>query len=134
MKQIDLSYIDNGAHNGVNNGFCINSCWPNSNSITTGTLEYVRYGTKWFLSRFVEFRSADINTTTSTTHDLCYHNTLNVQTFIDLAEDLPDANQYTFANSAWNKLNIGSTNYNDYVKIPQSIRDKITAKGWILAI
>lgn len=134
LKQIDLSYLDSGTYNVFNPSFQSSDAWPNNNSTTAGTLEYIRYGTKWFLQRFVEFRSPDTGTTGNVTHDLCYHNTLNAQTFIDLAEDLPDANQYTFANSDWSKLNIGSVNYNDYVKIPQSVRDKITAKGWILSI
>lgn len=133
LKTLDLTYVDSGTWEQFPVNFSAADVWPNNNSTTNGTLEYVRYGTKWFLHRFVEFRH-DTSSTENATHDLCKHNTLNAQTFIDLAEDLPDASQYTFANSAWNALSVGDTNYNDYTKFPQSVRDKITAKGWIVQI
>lgn len=60
--------------------------------------------------------------------------TLNAQTFVDLAEDLPDISGRTFTSTKNNTLNFGSENYNDYAKIPQSVRNKIETKGWVINV
>ena len=48
--------------------------------------------------------------------------------YIDLAEDLPNIQDLNISDA--NKtINIGE-NWNNFTKFPQTLRDKITAKGW----
>lgn len=131
LIEIDLSFI----HPYVSETSRLTSpgetSWPYNNSDTTtnSVLRYVRYGTHYFDGNVANW----IGSNAVEKHLLCRLPSLNAQTFIDLAEDLPDVNGIITIDSC-RTLCFGVTNYNDYTKFPQSVRDKITAKGWILSI
>ena len=55
---------------------------------------------------------------------------MNAKHYVDLAEDLPDITSLEITTKA-KTLTIG-TNYNDFTKFPQTVRDKILAKGWLI--
>ena len=48
--------------------------------------------------------------------------------YIDLAEDLPNIKDLNI-NDDYKTINIGE-NWNNLTKFPQTLRDKITEKGW----
>lgn len=105
------------------------SSWISNSQLTS--IEYVKYGPNYFQSQIEK----DWTTSGSYTPiPIATQATLNAQTFIDLAEDLPDISGRTFTSTKNNTLNFGQTNYNDYEKIPKTVRDKIEAKGWVLSI
>ena len=55
---------------------------------------------------------------------------MNAKHYVDLAEDLPDITSLDLTEQG-KKLIIG-TNYNNFTKFPQTVRDKILAKGWLI--
>ena len=55
---------------------------------------------------------------------------MNAKHYVDLAEDLPDITSLDLTQKA-KTLTIGN-NYNDFTKFPQTVRDKILAKGWLI--
>ena len=129
LKSIDLSFVKVKSYTG---GFMqFEKLWPfdNNDAATGAVLEYVRYGTDWFdglvANRWPNTLNKDV---------LCKLPSLNAQTFVDLAEDLPDISLNSEISNYSKTLCFGQTNFNDYTKFPQSVRDKITAKGWIIAI
>lgn len=145
LKSIDLSFIDT-----TPGYFRKDSAIPNtlgyfyiySDSINKQeknfikntqltSIEYVRYGKNYFNSQIEIDWSTKSNMRPL---PIATQATLNSQTFVDLAEDLPDISGRTFNSTLNNTLNFDSTIYNDYTKFPQSVRDKITAKGWIIQI
>lgn len=116
---IDLSCITLGYFtNGVN--------YLGSSSYTftgiTSNVEYIRYGSGWFRNTLQNIKDTDI----------CREANLNVQHYIDLAEDIPDITNVNITNDITKTLKVGP-NYNDYIKFPQTLRDKIIAKGWLIA-
>ena len=55
---------------------------------------------------------------------------MNAKHYVDLAEDLPDITSLNLTEQG-KTISIG-TNYNDFTKFPQTVRDKILAKGWLI--
>lgn len=87
---------------------------------TNTAVTYIKYGKGWFGTTVVNAQATQICTQTS----------LNAQHYIDLAEDLPDISTLGI-NDNYRTLTIGE-NYNDFTKFPQTVRDKILAKGWLI--
>ena len=114
LSCITLGYFTNGA----------NYLGSSSNTFIgiTSNVEYIRYGSGWFRATLQNIKDTNI----------CKEANLNTQHYIDLAEDIPDITGSGITNDITRTLKIGS-NYNDYTKFPQTLRDKIIAKGWIIA-
>ena len=55
---------------------------------------------------------------------------MNAKHYVDLAEDLPDITSLDLTEKG-KTLIIGS-NFNNYDKFPQTVRNKILAKGWLI--
>lgn len=140
LKNIDLSFLDTTPGDVYKEGTYVTvyyhaknnkdeNKWVNNQQMP---LEYIKYGPNYFWSQI----ETDWTQTPTDRHPLpiATQATLNAQTFVDLAEDLPDISGRTFTSVDNKTLNFGQTNFNDYTKFPQSVRDKITAKGWVLAI
>ena len=114
-EKIDLSFIKLG--------YYIND----SKAITTGnetfknvspSVKYIRYGSGWFNPTVLNIYKTYI----------CTSKYLEKDHYIDLAEDIPNIKDLSISDN--NKIiNIGE-NWNDFTKFPQTLRDKITAKGW----
>ena len=116
---IDLSCITLGYFsNGVN---YIGSSRDNTFTGITSNIEYIKYGSGWFRASLQNIQESNI----------CKGSNLNNQHYIDLAEDIPDITGSGITKDYIKTLNIG-VNYNDYIKFPQTLRDKIIAKGWII--
>lgn len=114
-EKIDLSFIKFGYYKN------------STNLITTGnetfrnispSVKYIRYGSGWF-------NPSVLNTCKTY---ICTSKYLEKDHYIDLAEDLPNIKDLGI-NDANKTINIGE-NWNDFTKFPQTLRDKITAKGW----
>lgn len=139
LKNLDMSFLDTTPGyfiSGSNQVFAHyyqnkSNGWESFDDPTC-VFEYVKYGTKFFMSQIETDWAAFTNNAKPMA--IANQSTLNAQTFIDLAEDLPDISGRTFTSTKNNTLNFGSANYNDYVKIPQSVRNKIEAKGWIINV
>lgn len=139
LKTFDFSFLDTTpgdyiVSNGTRLGFYYivsdTAGWLNTTTFTA-PVEYIRYGSGFFQSQI------EVDWTQNTNRyplKICNKASLNAQHYVDLAEDLPDISGRTFNSNLNNTLNVGSDNYNDYTKFPQSVRDKITAKGWIIQI
>lgn len=114
-EKIDLSFIKLGYYS------------DNTNAITTNTdtfrtvspsVKYIRYGSGWFNSTVLNIYKTFI----------CTSKYLEKDHYIDLEKDLPNIKDLGISDA--NKIiNIGE-NWNDFTKFPQTLRDKITAKGW----
>ena len=116
LKKIDLSFIKYTKDVGPSNPTGI--LW---NDVST-TLEYVKYGSDFFKGSVYNRCKTDI----------CTNTNLNVQHYIDLAEDLPDINGLEITDK--NKtLTIGN-NFNDITKFTDIIKQKILAKGWLVTV
>ena len=75
-------------------------------------------------SNYFTVEKGDIDTV------ICTVANMNAKHYIDLAEDLPNITSLEITEKG-KTLKIGS-NYNDYDKFPQNVRDKILAKGWLI--
>ena len=120
LTNIDLSCITFGYFK--NNTNYISTSNNNSTGTFTGitpSVEYIRYGSGWFRATVQNIQEAEI----------CKEANLNAQHYIDLAEDIPDITDSDITNEYYKTLRVGP-NYNNYTKFPQSLRDKIIAKGW----
>ena len=119
-SEIDLSFIKTGYF--TNN---TNTIAASSDAFTNlaDTVTYIKYGTGWFNLTVV---SKNRNTATT----ICTSSNMNAQHYIDLAEDLPDVTSLDLTEIA-RTLKIGD-NFNNYDKFPQTVRDKILAKGWLI--
>ena len=119
-SEIDLSFIKTGYFkNGTNTIAASSNAFEN----IANTVIYIKYGTGWFNLTVVSK-----NRNTSTT--ICTSSNMNAQHYIDLAEDLPDVTSLDLTETA-RTLKIGA-NYNNFTKFPQTVRDKILAKGWLI--
>lgn len=117
-SEIDLSFIKLGYFKNK-----INYIGAGNRSFIdiASTVTYIRYGSGWF-NLTVEKRN--LGTT------ICTSVNMNAKHYVDLAEDLPDITSLDITEDA-KTLTIG-TNYNDFTKFPQTVRDKILAKGWFI--
>lgn len=115
ITHIDLSFIkytkDSNPSIPTSDNF-FNNCSTN--------MEYVKYGSDFF-NGSVYNRCKTI---------ICTVTNLNAQHYIDLAEDLPDITGLGVSDNN-RTLTIGE-NFNDFTKFPQTVRDKIFAKGWLI--
>lgn len=114
-EKIDLSFIKLGYYSDKVNGIgTYNETFRN----VSPSVKYIRYGSGWFNSTVSNLSKTYI----------CTSKYLEKDHYIDLAEDLPDINGLGISDA--NKtINIGE-NWNDSTKFPQTLRDKIIAKGW----
>ena len=87
---------------------------------TTTAVTYIKYGSGWFGTTVINAQATPI----------CKQKSLNAQHYTDLAEDLPDISTLGI-NDNYRTLSIGE-NFNDNIKFPQNVRDKILAKGWLI--
>lgn len=120
LTNIDLSCITFGYFK--NNTNYISTSINNSTGTFKGitpSVEYIRYGSGWFRATVQNIQEVEI----------CKEANLNAQHYIDLAEDIPDITGSGITNEYYKTLRVGP-NYNNYTKFPQSLRDKIIAKGW----
>ena len=114
LKEIDLSfytfnYLKNGSH-----GYTSSNTFNGSYT----SLTYIRYGSGWF--------NATLHNIAKTY--ICTYTNLTKKHYDDMIEDLPDLTGVEI-NETNKTINIGE-NWNDSTKFPQTLRDKITAKGW----
>lgn len=119
-SEIDLSFIKTGYF--TNNTNTIAASLDAFTNLAD-TVTYIKYGTGWFNLTVV---SKNRNTATT----ICTSSNMNAQHYIDLAEDLPDVTSLDLTEIA-RTLKIGD-NFNNYDKFPQTVRDKILAKGWLI--
>ena len=114
-EKIDLSFIKLGYYS--DNSNAITTCNETFRSISP-SVKYIRYGSGWFNPSVLNIYKTYI----------CTSKYLEKDHYIDLAEDLPNIKDLNISDA--NKtINIGE-NWNDSTKFPQTLRDKITAKGW----
>ena len=114
-EKIDLSFIKLGYYRGDTNAFTTGN---ETFKKVSPSVKYIRYGSGWFNATVLNIYKTFI----------CTSKYLEADHYKDLAEDLPDI--HTLEISDANKtINIGE-NWNDVTKFPQTLRDKITAKGW----
>lgn len=119
-SEIDLSFIKTGYFKNNTNTIAASSdVFTN----IADTVTYIKYGTGWF-NLTVVAKNRDISTT------ICTSANMNAQHYIDLAEDLPGVTSLDLTEKA-KTLKIGA-NFNNYDKFPQTVRDKILAKGWLI--
>lgn len=123
LTNIDLSCITFGYfQNNTNYISTSNDRFNGTFTDITPSVEYIRYGSGWFRATVQNIQEAAI----------CKEANLNAQHYIDLAEDIPDITGSDITNEDYKTLRVGP-NYNNYTKFPQSLRDKIIAKGWKIA-
>lgn len=117
-SEIDLSFIKTGYFKNNTNTIAASAqCFTNvADSVT-----YIRYGSGWF-NHVVE--------TKNNNPSICTSANMNAKHYVDLAEDLPDITSLDLSEKG--KTLIIGTNYNDFTKFPQTVRDKILAKGWLI--
>ena len=117
-SEFDFSFIKTGYFTNK-----INTCNGGEDTFLNihPNVTYIKYGSGWF-NAIVETKSYRAI--------ICTSVQMNAKHYIDLAEDLPDINSLDI--NDYNKtLKIGD-NFNDFEKFPQSVRDKIFAKGWLI--
>ena len=117
-SEIDLSFIKTGYFSNKTH-----SIGGGSQAFTNvaDSVTYIRYGSGWF-NHAVE--------TKSNNPIICTSANMNAKHYVDLAEDLPDITSLDLTEKG--KTLIIGTNYNDFTKFPQTVRDKILAKGWLI--
>ena len=118
LKEIDLSfctfnYMKNGIH-AYTKSDTFNGNYP--------ALTYIRYGSGWF--------NATLHNVAKTY--ICTSVNLTKKHYDDMIEDLPDLNGVEISNDSYKTLTIGE-NFDDWEKLPQSSRDKIHAKKWLIS-
>ena len=119
LKEIDLSFITiNYTQNKQTHATTTTSTFA---SVPT-TLTYVKYGSGWF--------NATLHNIAKTY--ICTSVNLTKKHYDDMIEDLPDLNGVEISNDSYKTLTIGE-NFDDWEKLPQSSRDKIHAKKWLIS-
>lgn len=118
LKSIDLSfctfnYMQNGVH-----AYTKNDTFAGSYS----SLTYIRYGSGWF--------NATLHNVAKT--HICTYKNLTKKHYDDLVLDLPDLTGVEITNDSYRTLTIGD-NFDDWTKLPQTSRDAILAKGWLIS-
>ena len=118
LKEIDLSfctfnYMKNGIHERTN---------YNTFSGSYTSLTYIRYGSGWF--------NATLHNVAKTY--ICTYVNLTKKHYDDLITDLPDLTGVEITNDSYKTLTIGE-NFDDWTKLPQTSRDAILAKGWLIS-
>ena len=117
-SEIDLSFIKTGYF--IDKKHFI-TAGNNAFDGIAETVTYIRYGSGWF--------NAAIETKTNDPI-ICKSVNMNAKHYVDLAEDLPDITSLNLTEQG-KTISIG-TNYNDFTKLPQTVRDKILAKRWLI--
>lgn len=118
-SEIDLSFIKTGYFTNKTN--TIAAGLPAFANIAS-TVTYIRYGSGWFNHAVETLNNNPI---------ICTSEQMNAKHYIDLAEDLPDITSNNLTDFG-RTLYVGP-NYNDFTKFPQTVRDKIFAKGWLIS-
>lgn len=118
LKSIDLSfctfnYMQNRVH-----AYTKNDTFAGSYS----SLTYIRYGSGWF--------NATLHNVAKT--HICTYKNLTKKHYDDLVLDLPDLTGIEITNDSYKTLTIGD-NFDDWTKLPQTSRDAILAKGWLIS-
>lgn len=117
-SEFDFSFIKTGYFknktNYISGG---DQCFTN----IAPTVTYIRYGSGWFNFAVESKNNNPI---------LCTSANMNAKHYVDLAEDLPDITSLDLTEKG-KTLKIGE-NFNDFTKFPQTVRDKILAKGWLI--
>ena len=118
LTEIDLSfctfnYLKNGHH-----GYTTSTTFNGSYT----SLTYIRYGSGWF--------NATLHNVAKTY--ICTYVNLTKKHYDDLILDLPDLTGVEITNDSYRTLTIGN-NFDDWTKLPQTSRDAILAKGWIIS-
>ena len=118
LKSIDLSfctfnYMKNGVH-----AYTKKDTFAGSYS----SLTYIRYGSGWF--------NATLHNVAKTY--ICTYKNLTKKHYDDLVLDLPDLTGVEITNDSYKTLTIGD-NFDDWTKLPQTSRDAILAKGWLIS-
>ena len=118
LTEIDLSfctfnYLKNGYH-----GYTTNGTFNGSYT----SLTYIRYGSGWF--------NATLHNIAKTY--ICTSINLTKKHYDDMITDLPDLNGVEITNDSYRTLTIGE-NFDDWDKLPQTSRDAISAKGWLIS-
>ena len=118
LKEIDLSfctfnYMKNGIHE-----YTTSRTFDGSYT----SLTYIRYGSGWF--------NATLHNVAKTY--ICTFKNLTKKHYDDMIEDLPDLTGVQISNDNYKTLAIGE-NFDDWDKLPQTSRDAILAKGWLIS-
>ena len=108
-----MNYLKNGHH-----GYTTNSTFSGSYT----SLTYIRYGSGWF--------NATLHNVAKTY--ICTFKNLTKKHYDDMIEDLPDLTGVQISNDNYKTLAIGE-NFDDWDKLPQTSRDAILAKGWLIS-
>lgn len=118
LKSIDLSFC---TFNYTQNGF---HYYTNSNTFRGShkSLTYIRYGSGWF--------NATLHNVAKT--HICTSVNLTKKHYDDLITDLPDLTGVEISDNSYKTLTIGN-NFDDWDKLPQTSRDAILAKGWLIS-
>lgn len=117
-SEIDLSFIKTGYFTNKTNNI---SGGAQSFTNVSDRVTYIRYGSGWFNFAVESKNNNPV---------LCTSANMNAKHYVDLAEDLPDITSLDLTEKG-KTLKIGE-NYNDFTKFPQTVRDKILAKGWLI--
>lgn len=117
-SEIDLSFIKTGYFTNKKNFIIAGN---NAFRDIAETVTYIRYGSGWF-NGAIETKMTDAI--------ICKSVNMNAKHYVDLAEDLPDITSLDSTEQG-KTISIGP-NYNDFTKFPQTVRDKILAKGWLI--
>lgn len=118
LTSLDLSFVEIGYFkNNSNYYYTGNNVFQDNTSLT-----YVRYGSGWFNATLQNLAKTYI----------CTLKNLTKKHYDDMIEDLPDLTGVTISNDSYKTLTIGE-NFDNWEKLPQSSRDKILAKGWLIS-
>ena len=118
LTEIDLSFC---IFNYLKNGY--HGCTTSSTFYGSYTsLTYIRYGSGWF--------NATLHNVAKTY--ICTYVNLTKKHYDDLILDLPDLTGVEISNDSYKTLTIGE-NFDDWTKLPQTSRDAILAKGWLIS-
>ena len=118
LTSLDLSFVELGYYkNNYNYYYISNSAFNNNTSLT-----YVRYGSGWFNNTLLNLAKTYI----------CTLKNLTKKHYDDMIEDLPDLTGVKITNDNYRTLTIGE-NFDNWDKLPQTSRDAILAKGWLIS-
>ena len=117
-SEFDFSFIKTGYFTNKTNYIGIGN---NAFEKIHPNVTYIRYGRGWF-NLMLESKQYSCA--------ICTSQQMNAKHYVDLAEDLPDINGLGISDNN-RTITIGN-NYNDFEKFPQTVRDKILAKGWLI--
>ncbi len=118
LKEIDFSFCTfNYMQNGLHERTGVNTFGGSYTSLT-----YIRYGSGWF--------NATLHNVAKTY--ICTSRNLTKKHYDDLVLDLPDLTGVEISNDNYKTLTIGE-NFDNWDKLPQTSRDAILAKGWLIS-